>query len=57
MKEIKNKKTGRVIEHLTEEQYKQMLKDAPPGFMSKFIVTDINVKTVIPFIKPKTKKE
>jgi len=53
MKEIKNKKTGRVIEHLTEEQYAKMLRDAPPGFMSKFIVTDVVVRTVIPFIKPK----
>ena len=53
MKELKNKKTGRT-EQLTEEQYKQMLKDAPPGFMSRFNITDI--KQIIPFIKPKDKK-
>ena len=53
MKEIKNKKTGRIIEHLTEDQYAKMLRDAPPGFMNKFIVTEVAVRNVIPFIKPK----
>ena len=57
MKEIKNKKTGRVIEHLTEEQYAKMLRDAPDRFMRRFIVTDLNVRTVIQSLKPIKQKK
>lgn len=52
MKELKNKKTGR-IEMLSDEAYAKMLRDAPPRFMTRFTVTDVRSKPIVPSLKLK----
>jgi len=52
MKELKNKKTGR-IEMLSDEAYVKMLRDAPSRFMTRFTVTDVRSRTIVPSLKPK----
>ena len=60
MWEIKNKKTGRIIEQLSDEAYSKMLREAPEGFMKRFIVTELQSRPIVSLkpreiIKPKKK--
>lgn len=51
MKELKNKKTGR-IEMLSDEAYAKMIREAPPRFMTRFTVTDVRSRPIVPSLKP-----
>ena len=56
---IKSKRTGRE-ERLSDEEYAKMVNDAPEGFMKRFIVTEVNVRSIIskpPIKLNKTKYE
>ena len=46
MYRIQSKRTGRE-ETLTNEQYAEMLKKAPEGFMKRFNVTEVNLRSMI----------
>ena len=52
MKELKNKKTGR-IEMLSDEAYDKMVRDAPNRFMTRFTVTDVRSRPIVPLLSPK----
>ena len=52
MKEVKNKKTGR-MEMLSDEAYAKMLRDAPARFMTRFTVTDVRSRPIVPSLSPK----
>ena len=51
MKELKNKKTGR-IEMLSDEAYAKMLREASPRLMTRFTVTDVRSRPIVPSLKP-----
>jgi len=46
MYRIKSKRTGRE-ETLSNEQYAEMIKKAPEGFMKRFTVTEVNMRSLI----------
>ena len=46
MYRIQSKRTGRE-ETLTNEQYAEMIKKAPEGFMKRFNVTEVNMRSMI----------
>ena len=53
MVELKNKKTGRIVDHLSNEDYAEMVRIAPERFMKKFEVINLSSRVIIPSIKPK----
>lgn len=38
---------------LSDEAYAKMLRDAPPRFMTRFTVTDVRSKPIVPSLKSK----
>ena len=46
MYRIQSKRTGRE-ETLSNEQYAEMVRKAPEGFMKRFNVTEVNMRSLI----------
>lgn len=52
MYELKNKKSGRIVEVISDEEY-ELIKDNKR--MSRFTVTELKLKTLIPSLKTEPK--